>query len=172
MTWGFYGRTRELDEVRTILARRRWFFSRITGRRRIGKTTLVQRLMKAEGYGLERLVAQLYEERSRKSLGDFSLTERMAGYWNRGGTELDLVALNGDDRTIRLGTCKRNADRLIGDLAGFDGHIARFLAEQREYQSWTVEKVASAPRLSAEQRAEITQAGYIPQDLNDLTTGL
>jgi uncharacterized protein len=45
--WGFYGRTRELDEVRAILERRRWFFARITGRRRIGKTTLVQRALRA-----------------------------------------------------------------------------------------------------------------------------
>lgn len=40
--WGFYGRGSELAELETILRRGRWFFARITGRRRIGKTTLVQ----------------------------------------------------------------------------------------------------------------------------------
>jgi len=130
------------------------------------------RLMDAEGHGLERLVAQLYEERSRKGAGNFPLTARVAGYWNRSDTEIDLVALNEDARTIRFGTCKRNPERLIGDLARFDGHIARFLAEQRGYQAWAVEKVAIAPQLSAEERSAVSRAGYIPQDLVDLTEGL
>jgi uncharacterized protein len=41
MGWGFYGRARELQALREILKRKRWFFARISGRRRIGKTTLV-----------------------------------------------------------------------------------------------------------------------------------
>ena len=45
--WGFYGRARELQELREILERDRWFFARITGRRRIGKTTLVQQALRA-----------------------------------------------------------------------------------------------------------------------------
>jgi hypothetical protein len=131
-----------------------------------------QRLAESEGHALERLAAQLYEERSRKGMGDFRLTARIDGYWNRSDTEIDLVALNEESRTIRFGTCKRNPDRLIDDLATFDGHIARFLTEQRAYQSWTVEKVAIAPRLSAGERTTISRAGYIPQDLIDLTQGL
>jgi len=47
MEWGFYGRARELQELREILGRKRWFFARITGRRRIGKTTLVQQALRA-----------------------------------------------------------------------------------------------------------------------------
>ncbi len=43
--WGFYGRLEEQDALRSILERRRWFFARITGRRRIGKTTLVQQAL-------------------------------------------------------------------------------------------------------------------------------
>ena len=131
-----------------------------------------QRLMDAEGGGLERLIAQLYEERSRKGLGDFSLTERIAGYWNRNDTEIDLVALDHENKIIRLGTCKRNPDRLLDDLEGFDGHIARFLVEHRAYQAWTIERVAIAPKLSASQRVAISRAGYLPQDLVDLTKGL
>jgi hypothetical protein len=39
-TWDFYGRNEELENVKSILSRGRWFFLKITGRRRIGKTTL------------------------------------------------------------------------------------------------------------------------------------
>lgn len=41
-TWGFYGRSEQLAQVDRIVGRRRWFFARVTGRRRIGKTTLIQ----------------------------------------------------------------------------------------------------------------------------------
>ena len=47
MGWGFYGREHELLGLRDILNRNRWFFVRITGRRRIGKTTLVQQALHA-----------------------------------------------------------------------------------------------------------------------------
>ena len=46
MPWNFYGRSRELLEVGRILDRRRWFFAKLTGRRRIGKTTLIQQAIK------------------------------------------------------------------------------------------------------------------------------
>lgn len=47
MSWGFYGRGQELQGLREILSRNRWFFARLTGRRRIGKTTLVQHALQA-----------------------------------------------------------------------------------------------------------------------------
>ena len=40
--WRFYGRRLELQQLVDIFARNRWFFVKITGRRRIGKTTLVR----------------------------------------------------------------------------------------------------------------------------------
>ena len=43
--WGFYGRRDELEKLRSILGRDRWFFIKITGRRRIGKTALVQQAL-------------------------------------------------------------------------------------------------------------------------------
>jgi AAA+ ATPase superfamily predicted ATPase len=43
--WRFYGRSQELDRLREMLARRRWFFCKLSGRRRIGKTTLVQQAL-------------------------------------------------------------------------------------------------------------------------------
>ncbi len=133
-----------------------------------------KRLMDAEGYGLERLVAQLYEERARKGVGDFALTHRIDGYWNRNDTEIDLVAANADDKVLRFGTCKRSPARLAPDLPHFDGHIERFLKDKanKKYRNWTIQKVAIAPQLDPETRKAIEAKGYLPQDLVDLTTGL
>ncbi len=129
-------------------------------------------LQTSEGHGLERLVGQIYEERSRKGLGDFPLTRRIDGYWDRAGTEIDLVALNEDDRVLRFGTCKRSASRLAPDLGSFDGHIERFVRAHPRYSSWTIEKVAIAPVIDSRQRHEIQGCGYRPQDLMELTEGL
>jgi uncharacterized protein len=131
-----------------------------------------ERLQDCEGHGLERLWATLYEERSRKGLGSFSLTHRIDGYWDRQGTEIDLVALNENDRVLRLGSCKRNAERLVADLPRFDGHVARFLEALPRLASWRLEKVAGAPRHTAETRAAAHARGYIAEDLVDLTRDL
>jgi hypothetical protein len=131
-----------------------------------------RRLADAEGHGLERLVATLYEERSRKGRGDFALTSQIRGYWDRQGTELDLVALDEAGQVLRLGTCKRNEAKLVGDLPAFDGHVARFLDAMPRFQGWQVQKVAIAPRLGAAARKAIQQHGYLSEDLVDLTKGL
>ncbi len=131
-----------------------------------------QHLQESEGFGLERLVATLYEERSRKGLSGFPLTRRIEGYWDRKDTELDLVALNEQDSVIRLGTCKRSAGKLVPDLERFDRHVGRFLDSHRRYAGWTVERVAIAPSISPSLRGEIERHGYIPQDLVDLTRDL
>lgn len=132
-----------------------------------------RRLAEIEGHGLERLAHTLYEERSRKAVGDFSLTKNISGYWDKAGTEIDLIALNEDDKVIRFGSCKRDAGKLIGGLSLFDGHIERFLErKQSEFGSWKKEKVAISPRLDAEHRKAIERKGYIPQDLNDLSAEL
>lgn len=130
-----------------------------------------RRLVEAEGHGLERLVAALYEERSRKGIGDFALTSRIQGFWDRHGTELDLVALDEAGKILRLGTCKRNEAKLVGDLPAFDGHVARFLAAMPRFAGWRVEKVAIAPRLGDASRKAVRSRGYIPEDLGDLTSG-
>jgi AAA+ ATPase superfamily predicted ATPase len=140
------------------------------------QTTLVnqadRRLVDTEGFGLERLAGQLYEERSRKGVGDFALTHRVQGYWDRPGTEIDLVALNEDDQVIRFGTCKRSAAKLPPDLARFAGHIQRFLHAHPKYAHWTQETVAIAPLIDASTRSAIERSGCIPQDLPDLLRGL
>lgn len=131
-----------------------------------------QRLAEAEGHGLERLAGVLYEERSRKGLEGFRLTQRIQGYWDRGDTEIDLVALNEKDRVVRLGTCKRNSARLAADFVPFDAHVGRFLEHQPRLRGWKVEKVAIATQHDAATRAAAGRAGYLAQDLDDLTVGL
>lgn len=132
-----------------------------------------QRLHESEGFGLERLVGVLYEERSRKGTGDFPLTRRVEGYWNRAGTEIDLIVLNEDEQRIRFGTYKRSEAKLTrGHLQSFDGHIQRFLEAHRLYQTWTIERVAVAPELTPSVRAALGEVGYLGQDLADLTAEL
>ena len=46
--WRFYGRQAELHELAAMFRRNRWFFAKITGRRRIGKTTLIQNALRAD----------------------------------------------------------------------------------------------------------------------------
>jgi hypothetical protein len=130
------------------------------------------RLAECEGYGLERLSAALYEERSRKRLGDFHLGEVVRGWWDRNDTEIDLVAVDFENKILRLGTCKRSPDRLVSDLPSFDGHVVRFLAENKNYQKFRIEKVAIAPTLQLSQREAIVNSGYIAQDLSELTATL
>lgn len=83
-----------------------------------------------------------------------------------------LVALDDTRRVVRLGSCKRNVDRLVADLPRFDGHIERFLAVMPRFSRWTVEKVAVAPAHSESTRRAVEARGYIAQDLDDLTRGL
>ena len=54
--WDFYGRTEPLAELRRIVESGRWFFCRIEGRRRIGKTTLLGELARQDAGLLNRLV--------------------------------------------------------------------------------------------------------------------
>lgn len=130
------------------------------------------RLAEAEGHGLERLAATLYEERSRKGLAGFRLTKRIEGFWDRGDTEIDLVALDEADRVVRLASCKRQAARLAPDFRRFDEHIARFLGLVPRLEGWRVEKAAITTRHTDETREQARRAGYLPQDLDDLIAGL
>lgn len=54
--WQFYGRTEPLSELRRIVNAGRWFFCRIEGRRRIGKTSLLSQLAKGDASLPERLL--------------------------------------------------------------------------------------------------------------------
>jgi len=131
-----------------------------------------ERLADVEGPALEKLVGTLYEERSRKGVGGFGLTERIQGYWDRADTEVDLVAVGGEDKVLRLVTCKRSPDKLVADLPRFDGHVARFLGASPRFRGWKVEKVAVAPAMDVEVRRRIAERGYLAEDLDDLTRDL
>jgi AAA+ ATPase superfamily predicted ATPase len=130
------------------------------------------RLDTGEGASLERLASALIQERSRRGLGDFALSHEVRGWWDRSGTEIDLVLVSEPEQRLRLGTCKRSPDRLVPDLRRFDGHVDRFLAAMPRFRGWAVDRLAIAPTLDPAQRRACTDAGYLPQDLNDLTDGL
>jgi hypothetical protein len=129
-------------------------------------------LEEAEGLALEKLAGQLYEERSRKQVGDFQLTQRIQGYWDRGDIEIDLVAVNEAAKVIRFGSCKRSSERLLSDVNNFKGHVGRFLDTMPKYRGWKQDYVGIAPLLNAEQRTVLARHDVIPQDLNDLTLNL
>ena len=131
-----------------------------------------ERLADVEGGALEKLAGQLCEERSRKSIGDFPITHRVQRFWDRSDTEIDLVAVNDKNRSIRFGSCKRSPKKLLSDINNFKQHVDRFLRAMPKYQGWTQQFVGIAPELSSEQRAILTSHDIIPQDLTDLTTGL
>lgn len=194
MTWGFYERQAELRQLAEVLARGRWFFVKLTGpathrqdhahpasapgrwsqgvlrpgaRFRVGRCPVGGGRRSGDLPG--RHHATLYEERSRKGVGDFALTSRIHGFWDRNDTEIDLVALSESERRIRFESCKCSADRLVSDLSVLDGHVSRFLAAHSRDGDWRVEKVSIAPRIAPELRARLQAAGHIAQDLTDLT---
>ncbi len=130
------------------------------------------RLTAVEGYALEDLVGQLYEERSRKKLGDLPLSRRIQGFWDRGDVEIDLVAINEDEKRIRFGTCKRNPEKILASLAGLKSGAKTFLDGHAQFKSWRVEYVGIAPAIPSEWRATLTAQDVLPQDISDLTKGL
>lgn len=131
----------------------------------------MSRLADAEGHGFERLVATLYEERSRKALPGFQLTHQIDGFWDAQGTELDLVAVDENQKRIRFASCKRSADKLLPSLAKTEGHIARFL-QQLPRPGYAVEKVAIAPEIAPHVAAALRGQQWLVEDLATLTAGL
>lgn len=131
-----------------------------------------QRLADAEGGALEKLAGQLYEERSRRGLGDFPITHRVQGFWDKADTEIDLVAVNDTTESIRFGSCKRSPKKLLSGVNNLKRHVERFLQMMPKYQGWTKQYVGISSVLDAAQRAILTSHDLIPQDLGDLTLGL
>lgn len=127
-----------------------------------------QLLAEAEGSALEELAGRLYEETSRKGLSDFPLSERIKGYWDRAGIEIDLVAVSESTRRIRFGTCKRNPDKLLPSLPHLRGNVEAFMKHHTQHEDWTVEYCAIAPRISPALRGKLAAEGVIAQSLTDL----
>ena len=114
------------------------------------------------------MAGRLYEELSRKGLSDFPLSERIKGYWDRAGVEIDLVAVSEETRRIRFGTCKRNPDKLLGSIASLRHNAGSFLQHHAAYKDWTVEYVAIAPTMSADHQRKLQQENIIAQPLQKL----
>jgi AAA+ ATPase superfamily predicted ATPase len=127
-----------------------------------------QLLMEAEGATLEELAGRLYEETSRKGLGDFALSDRIKGYWDKAGVEIDLVAVSESSRRIRFGACKRNPAKLLGSLPALRAGAAAFLAHHTHFADWQVEFCAIAPQMTPDLCTELTAAGVIAQPLQSL----
>jgi len=130
------------------------------------------RLHEVEGAAFEKLVGVFYEEQSRKGVGNFPLMDRVRGYWDRGDTEIDLVAINEGTGVIRFGSCKRSASELVADLPVFDDHVERFLDQFPHYRGWRVEKVSLAPRVPEGMRRAMAERGRLVQDLTELIADL
>jgi AAA+ ATPase superfamily predicted ATPase len=132
----------------------------------------MSRLRDAEGSGFERLVKNLYEERSRKGLPGFSLTHQVNGYWDAQGTEIDLVAVDEPGNRLRFGTCKRSAEKLEASIGPTEEHIERFLKRLPKYRQYDVEKVALAPVIPPALARRLQDHGWLGEDLATLTLGL
>lgn len=130
------------------------------------------RLADVEGHALEDLAGQLYEERSRLGLGGFPLSERIRGYWDRADVEIDLVAVNEDERRIRFGTCKRNPERLLESVDALQRSAARFLDAHARFKEWHIEFVAIAPAISNDVASALVARDVVAESLADLTAGL
>jgi AAA+ ATPase superfamily predicted ATPase len=131
-----------------------------------------QQLAAAEGSALEEMVGRLYEELSRKGRGDFPLSEHIKGYWDRGGVEIDVVALSEETQRIRFGTCKRNPDKLLSSVDTLRKHAAIFLQHHPACAHWTVEFVAIAPEMDESLAQALRDKQVIPQSLASLLSFL
>lgn len=131
-----------------------------------------ERLAEVEGHALEALAGKLYEERSRRGLGDFPLSARIQGYWDRSDVEIDLVALDADAQRIRFGTCKRDASRLPQAAATLRRHAERFIALNPAYRHWQHEFTAIAPSIPKAIRETLASSGSLAEDLVDLTASM
>jgi hypothetical protein len=123
---------------------------------------------------LEKLAAQLYEERSRRGLADFPLTRRIQGYWDKADTEIDLVAVNESEEVIRFCSCKRSPAKLLSGVNDFKEHVQRFLRAFPRYEmdGFRIEHAGIAPKLTPKHRSVLNRHEVIAQDLNDLTADL
>ncbi len=63
--WGFYGRKQELAQIQAILDRGRFFFCAISGRRRIGKTSLIQEALRRTGSARKAIYVQIPDSDER-----------------------------------------------------------------------------------------------------------
>lgn len=138
------------------------------------------RLENHEGFVFERMIRSLLEECSRNERGDFALTQQVTGYWNRPREvdrmiEIDIIAINDNDRHIRFGSCKRGDSKHNAEsLDKNERHIQDFLATSkgRPYRGWQQERALYSPFFNADRRASLEGRGYRCYDLNNFSAWL
>jgi AAA+ ATPase superfamily predicted ATPase len=131
-----------------------------------------QKMQNLEGHGLEKMAALVYEERSRKGLPGFALTNKIEGYWDRSDIEIDLVAVNETEQKIRFGSCKRSEEKLLASIPSLKKCAEKFLKKFAKYHKWTIEYVVITPQISQENRTKITSQNVLVEDFSDLFSGL
>lgn len=127
-----------------------------------------QALADAEGAALEELAGRLYEELSRTGRGDFALSQRIKGYWDRAGVEIDLVAISEPERRIRFGTCKRSGAKLLASVPALQRNAQAFVQQHPMYATWRAEHVAIAPHIAPADAAALAEHGVLAQPLGQL----
>lgn len=133
------------------------------------------RLYTHEGYAFEKLIRSLHIECSKKGKGDFSVNSLNLGFWNKPrdmaqNIEIDVVALDEENKKVRFGTCKRSERAHDGaSLVEFQKHVDAFLAtkEGTRVAGWELELMAFSPIFSPEKRAHLKTAGMLSMDLTD-----
>jgi uncharacterized protein len=143
-------------------------------------TLAMPRLQTLEGHMFEKLIRKLHVECSQKGVGDLELSSMNLGYWNRArnvdqAVEIDLVALDETNKTIRFGSCKRSATSHDGpSLVMFDKHIEGFLTarEFRYLRDWKQERFLFSPVFEDGQRKTLEAKGLTCRDLNDFARTL
>lgn len=132
-----------------------------------------ERLKEVEGSSFERMIRKLLEECSRKGVGDFPITDLIRGYWNKpdgSDIEIDVVAMNIEQRIVRFGSCKRS-DAKHDNAATqiFRLHVDRFLetGEGRRLTEWDKQYALYAPDFNVARREHLKGQGFLCYDLND-----
>jgi len=70
--WKFYGRDQELNAIKRLLNQQRWFFCAISGRRRIGKTSLIHEARKSAASTLGAVYLQVPDSDERDVVAVFA----------------------------------------------------------------------------------------------------
>lgn len=133
------------------------------------------RLYTHEGYAFEKLIRGLHVECSKKGKGDFSIDSLNLGFWNKPrntsqNIEIDVVALDEENKKVRFGSCKRSESAHDGaSLSEFRAHVTAFLAtkEGKRVAGWEQELMMFSPVFSPEKKAHLQKSGFLSMDLRD-----
>lgn len=131
-----------------------------------------QRLVDVEGHALEDLAGRIYEERSRLGIGDFPVSQRVQGYWDRADVEIDLVLMNADEHRIRFVSCKRNPARLAASTHDLKRAAQAFVAVHSAYASWHQEWVGVAPTIPKDVRKSLSADHVLAEGIDELVREL